>query len=81
MQKPNAEMINSSNNRAVVQGTNYKTSSRGTLDNQLVTVNCIQKEQQQLIVEEAREQQPSMAGHVTVKTVVASAAESQKPRH
>ncbi|XP_059450553.1 uncharacterized protein LOC132181377 [Corylus avellana] len=71
-QKPNAEMINSSNNRAVAQGTNYKTSSRGTLDNQAVTVNCIQKEQQQLIVEEA--------GHVTIKTVVASGAESLKPQ-
>lgn len=80
MQKPNAEIINSSNNRAVVQGTNYKTSSRGTLDNQVVTVNCIQKEQQQLIVEEAKEQQPSMTGNVTIKTVVASGAESLKPQ-
>lgn len=61
----------------VVQGTNYKTSNRGTLDNQVVTVNCIPKEQ--LVVEEARAQ-PLQTGHVTTKTVVASGAESLKPQ-
>lgn len=76
MQKPNAEIINSSNNRAV-HGTNNKTSNRGALDNQVVTVNCIQKEQ---LVEEARDQQPSATGHVTIKTVVASGAENLKPQ-
>ncbi|XP_030952807.1 uncharacterized protein At1g65710-like [Quercus lobata] len=75
-QKPNAEIINSSNNRAV-HGTNNKTSNRGALDNQVVTVNCIQKEQ---LVEEARDQQPSATGHVTIKTVVASGAENLKPQ-
>ncbi|KAG6719420.1 hypothetical protein I3842_03G004700 [Carya illinoinensis] len=67
-QKPNPEIVNSMSNRAVVQGTNYKTSSRGPLDNQVVTVNCIPKEQRQLTVEEALEQS-SMAGHVGAESL------------
>ncbi|KAF5479328.1 hypothetical protein F2P56_000161 [Juglans regia] len=66
--KPNPEIVNSMSNRAVVQGTNYKTSSRGPLDNQVVTVNCIPKEQRQLTVEEALEQS-SMTGHVDAESL------------
>lgn len=70
-QKPSAEMINSGNNRAAVEGTNYKASNRGALDNQFAS---------QLAVEGAKEQPPSMTGHVTIKTVVPSGAESLKPQ-
>ncbi|XP_041007220.1 uncharacterized protein At1g65710-like [Juglans microcarpa x Juglans regia] len=79
--KPNAEIKNSAiNNRTGVEGANYQTSSRGTLDNQVVTVNCIPKEKRQSTVEEGEEPQLSMTRHVTTKTVVVSGAESQNPQ-
>ncbi|KAL5745351.1 hypothetical protein ACOSP7_026497 [Xanthoceras sorbifolium] len=63
------------------QGTNHKTSSRGTMSNKVGgVVNCTEREHQR-ILEEAKAHVPKTGNNVTLTTVVAaSGADNLKPQ-